>query len=283
LSDSDRKAKRKPIAEKLYKQGHTQQTIATQLGVSQYTISMDLQGLLVSNKPCTVPKTRGGGVKDASRPKGGRPKGSAPKRHYKEDDIVALAGDGMTIAGIAAETGIGQRQVRHVVERDRIRQEAAVEGAINATDLSMTAQKKNEIWRRHEAKRLYAELHQQFQEKHEQHVKEYILPHYNKLANDAERIIKARKGVFTAETFRKILACLHPDNVQGDVAKRRNEWAFRVFNENKVVLVGEKEMPTRDTGLPKTWQEWEAAKAKVAAERKAAYAARRAGKTGVAR
>jgi hypothetical protein len=36
------------------------EVIATQLGVSQYTISKDLEGLLVTNKP--------------QRPKGGRPK-----------------------------------------------------------------------------------------------------------------------------------------------------------------------------------------------------------------
>jgi hypothetical protein len=69
LSPPDRKAQRKPIAEKLYKQGFTMEVIATQLGVSVYTISTDLKEFLggLKIKP----------AKTASNPKGaGRPKGS---------------------------------------------------------------------------------------------------------------------------------------------------------------------------------------------------------------
>jgi DeoR/GlpR family transcriptional regulator of sugar metabolism len=45
-----------------YKQAFTMEQIATQLSVSQRTISTDLKGLEVASKP--------------SRPEGGRPKGS---------------------------------------------------------------------------------------------------------------------------------------------------------------------------------------------------------------
>jgi hypothetical protein len=65
LAPDDRKAQRKPVAELLFKQGFTQDQIATQLGVSQQMISKDLSGLLPGSKP--------------PRPKGGRPKGSKPK------------------------------------------------------------------------------------------------------------------------------------------------------------------------------------------------------------
>jgi hypothetical protein len=166
---------------------------------------------------------------------------------------------------------------------ERARVEALNEPVVNRSDLSLTAQQKFDAALRRRVREIYQELEQRFRERQDRHMKDYILPHYNKLAADAEKVIKARRGVFSADVFRKILACLHPDNVQGDVAKHRAEWAFRTFNESKVVLCGEKEMPTPDNGLPKNWQEWEAAKAKATAERKAAYAARRAGKTSIAR
>ena len=50
LSTTARNAQRKPIAEKLYGQGFTMQQIATQLSVSQGTITGDLRNLLTTNK-----------------------------------------------------------------------------------------------------------------------------------------------------------------------------------------------------------------------------------------
>jgi hypothetical protein len=69
MSPDDRKAQRKPVAEKLYRQGFTMEAIATQLAVDQATISRDLSNL------CSVHKLKP--AKTASNPKGaGRPKGS---------------------------------------------------------------------------------------------------------------------------------------------------------------------------------------------------------------
>jgi hypothetical protein len=44
LSLTDQKAQRKPIAEKLYKQGFTMEQIATQLGVTQKCTSVPRRG-----------------------------------------------------------------------------------------------------------------------------------------------------------------------------------------------------------------------------------------------
>ena len=71
LAPADRKAQRKPVAELLFKQGFTQDQIATQLGVSQKTISKDLENYTIGINQNS---------KTASNPKGsGRPKGSKPK------------------------------------------------------------------------------------------------------------------------------------------------------------------------------------------------------------
>ena len=48
LSPSDRKAQRKPIAARLYRQGFTMEAIATQLG--QSTITEDLRNLSMTDK-----------------------------------------------------------------------------------------------------------------------------------------------------------------------------------------------------------------------------------------
>src|SRR4051812_47304391 len=71
--DQKTKARRVPIVEALAKQGYTQEAIAIQLGVSQYTISMDLRNLLVTNKLKPA--------KTSTNPKGaGRPKGATARR-----------------------------------------------------------------------------------------------------------------------------------------------------------------------------------------------------------
>ena len=75
LSEPDRKAKRKPIAERLYKQGFTMQTIATQLGVATWTISKDLKEFSPEVK--------------TSRPKGGWPKGSTKPRSLFDCEAAA--------------------------------------------------------------------------------------------------------------------------------------------------------------------------------------------------
>jgi len=110
-------------------------------------------------------------------------------------------------------------------------------------------------------------------------MKEYILPHYNEKMAQADKIIKGRKGVFDAATFRMILSRLHPDLFQDETNKRRNQKAFLIFNEHKIVLVAEKEMPTTDPGppVPDTWAEWEEAKRKETERRKAKRAERKAG------
>jgi hypothetical protein len=68
-------AKHKPIAEKLYQQGFTEQQIADQFGVTQKTISRDLADCCAPQQSKTT--------KTATNPKGaGRPKGSKKRRDF---------------------------------------------------------------------------------------------------------------------------------------------------------------------------------------------------------
>jgi hypothetical protein len=95
--------------------------IATQLGVTQGTISNDLRGLLMVNKPL-------------QRPWGGRPKGGNPRRNRTKADpaVQARAAElyldqGLTREEVVAETGLPEFAVRAAVERERGRREAKAE------------------------------------------------------------------------------------------------------------------------------------------------------------
>jgi DNA invertase Pin-like site-specific DNA recombinase len=70
---------RKPIAERLYKQGFTEEQIATQLGVTKATISNDLANCLTTKQ--SKPAKTASNPKGAGRPKGrdGKARGCPPK------------------------------------------------------------------------------------------------------------------------------------------------------------------------------------------------------------
>src|SRR4249920_3866670 len=88
MSESERKTKRKAIAEALYKQNFRMEQIATQLGVAQSTITEDLRSLSTIDK--LPPRTSKRGRKGEGRPKGKR--SAAPRRKitdpYKEKIIA---------------------------------------------------------------------------------------------------------------------------------------------------------------------------------------------------
>jgi len=268
LPAADRKAQRKPVAEKLYKQGFTMEQIATQLGVSFQTISRDLKEFSHDEKIKKPAKT-------ATNPKGaGRPKGSgkksepkAPKRHYKETEIIALADQGKTIKEVATETGIGQRQVRHVVERERIRREAQAEPKVEQDDLSLTAQQKLEIAIRQYKHKLDLEFEQRVLDECRKRIDEIILPQYLKEIEEAHAVLKARKGIISKAVFRKILACLHPD-LAGRSPSALNE-CFQLFKGLETVLLSEAESPTPDLNMPRNYEEAMAFKQRAAKMRRA--------------
>lgn len=257
MPPSDRKTRRKSIAEQLFKQGFTQDQIATQLGVGQKTISRDLESLVIVTKP--------------ARPKGGRPKGSkrhsAPKRHYKETEIVALADEGLTNAQIAVEAGIGKRQVRHVVEREQIRREAKAEPQVDRADLSLTAQQKFDATTQSYKRKLEAEFHNRVNQRVREFLEETILPQHRKEQEQAQQIMRARKGIMDKTSFRLIWSALHPDS-RKSISDRKLGEAFDVFSRLEKLLLDEKQSPTNFQKLPQTMAEWDRIRAAAAAARK---------------
>jgi hypothetical protein len=266
LPAKDRKTRRKPIAEQLYKQGFTQEQIATQLGVSQSTIRDDLVNLVVPTKSKPT--------KTATNPKGaGRPKGKRQTKPRQtetaKDKIVALADQGISSPEIAAEVGVDGRAIRHELERERHRREGKADPEIERTILSMSAREKLDAAIRQHKRKLDLEFEIRCREECQRWLNEVSLPQYAKEIGKLEHLIRNREGVMDRVTYQKIRACLHPDRVQDPALKKRYEEAFRLFTELEKRVLNEKESPTTFRTMPRTYQDLMAMKAKVQAERKA--------------
>lgn len=264
LPPTDRKAQRKPIAEKLFHQGFTQEQIATQLGVSQWTISQDLRSLEATSKP--------------PRPKGGRPKSNKlqPERRKNtstsaEAVACSILDEGKSYAEAEQQTGFSNTVLRSAVAREEGRREPA----ISRDMLSITAQQKLEsAIRQHKHQldlefeaRVYAEMKQRFEGG--------WLPEYQQKLDDAQAITAARRGIWPRAIYRKILACLHPDGRRTVSEKMLGE-AFHAFNSiNEKVLVQPDERPQDPrTKLPATVEGWMERKRQVQEERRAKRAAK---------
>jgi hypothetical protein len=270
LSSTDRKAQRKPIAEKLYKQGFTMEAIATQLSVSQATITGDLRNLLMTDKLKPT--------KTASNPKGaGRPKGSSKPRSGPqparrtttpavEQTAAALVLDqGRTYEQTRAELGL--RSVT-VVKTAVAREEGRREPLIERRDLSMTAQRKLDAALRQQNAKLQAAFSATVDARVKQLLLDTILPRHRAEQEEAKRVMNARRGVMDKATFNKIRRCLHPDS-RRSVSDKVLAEAFDAFMALEKRLLDEKDSPTTFSTLPQTDAEWEEAKRKATAARKA--------------
>ena len=194
------------------------------------------------------------------------------KRHPQAAEIMVRHDAGMISGDIAAEVHLAPRAVRHIIERELIARAAAAEPTRD--ELSASAQQKLDGALR----RYQRELDQKFEsEVRKRYVSDLnrVLPGFEKQQAYCEEIIKARKGVMPRELFRKILACLHPDQGMGKAALTE---AFAAFEKLEGVLVSEAEKPTPMPGFPKSYAELMEQKRQVSAARAAA----RAGRTNVA-
>jgi hypothetical protein len=77
---------------------------------------------------------------------------------------------------------------------------------------------------------------------------------------------------FSQAEFKKILACLHPDNVAGTGRENKFTEAFGLFSAREALLARPAPRPVAP-GLPRTTAEWVARKVAVDAERKRKRAA----------
>lgn len=240
LTPAEQRVQRQRIAEKMANQGFTQERIAKQLGVSQWTISQDLRGLEVTSKP--------------PRPHGGRPRGKpeprlpSPELKSRNEKIVAIADAGKPVTEIAAEFDLVPRHIHRII-RDR-------DLEINREDLSMSAQQKLDAAMRQHQSKLDAEFHRAVNNRVKEFLEETILPNHRKEQDQARQVMNARKGVMDKATFNKIRRGLHPDSRNSISDKVLGE-AFDTFMSLEKLLLDEKNSPTDYVKLPSTVAEWE--------------------------
>ena len=238
LSPSERKHQRQSLARKLYEQGFTMETIAMQFGVHHSQIVRDLREFVRDAQIKTTAKT-------ASNPKGaGRPKGkgksdlSRAAQDRRNERMVDLHDQGVSAKEIGDQFGVGDRMVNRVLELEHARREAVP--VIDPATLSMTAQQKFAVALRQATRKAEIEIEQRLRaEIRAQWDKEY-LPGYRERDEYHCAIINAHKGVMSKATFRKILACLHPDRGASD--KLLSE-CFDEFRQHERVLVKEERAP----------------------------------------
>jgi ParB-like chromosome segregation protein Spo0J len=265
---------RKHIAKQLYGTGEwTMERIAEALNVVHSTIVKDLKGV------CSPEQT--------SRPKGGRPKGSGTKanrsgpqpQHRKntpavEETTASLVLDqGKTYEQTKAELGLSSVHiVKTAVAREEGRRQAQPE--ITPDMLSMTQQKKNEIWRRQEMHRMAMQFHRMVNDKVREFLEDTILPRHRKEQEEAKRVMNARRGIMDKATFNKIRRGLHPDS-RNSISDKMLAEAFDAFMGLEKLLLNEKDSPTTFGKLPDNMAEWEKMKMKAKAERAAKRASGR--------
>jgi len=188
------------------------------------------------------------------------------KSHYRKAEIVGLHDDGKTNAQIAAELGIGQRQVRHVVEREKI--ERNVEPIITSEMLSMTARQKLELAIKQHKAKLTAEWRVALTKRIDEILTNTIGPKLKREQESARRVLEKRKGIMDRKTYRLITSCLHPDRVLDETLKPVYARAFDLFRSVKILLLDEKNDPTEFVGIPSTLAQWDVLKRQANEARK---------------
>lgn len=267
LSLTDRKAQRKPIAEKLYKQGFTMEAIATQLGVTHATISYDLKEF-VSDLQIKKPTKTDANPKGAGRPKGSKSKPraeSAPQAVKREERVAVLMDAGKTAHEIAADLGVVVRAANQAMEHVKIKREA--EAIIDPATLSLSAQEKLASATRQHARKLDAAFERRVSDDLRRRLDEIILPHWKQQIEEAKRIYERRKGIMDKATFNRIRRALHPDS-RNSISDKVLSDAFDTFMGLEKFLLDEKDSPTDFADVPNTLAEWDAMKQKAGVERR---------------
>jgi len=269
--DQRTKERRRPLVEQLAKQGYTQEAIAIQLGVSQQVISKDYATLLLGGNVKGQGKDTRGRKKSTGRPKSRRGE-QTPITDQAREIIrqAVLEKTPVNRPELSRQHGVSDKAIQLAIAIEDTRQKTIEEKtALDPNILSKTAQEKLDIAIRAHKRKLDAEFEVRTREECRRWLNDVSLPQYAKELGELERSITSRKGIMDRITYRKILACLHPDRVLDPVLKKRYEEAFRLFTELEKRVLDEKQSPTTFRKMPRTYEDLMAMKAKVQAERRA--------------
>jgi len=136
------------------------------------------------------------------------------------------------------------------------------------TTIRQTAQDKLDAAIRARSKKLKKEFEARVRDEAKRRIDKTILPYWRERIEKAQELYNRRKGLMDKETFNSIRRALHPDSRNSISDKKLGE-AFDTFMGLKKFVLIEKDSPTDLPSMPRTWDEWEDAKRKASAERKA--------------
>ncbi|HEY1859601.1 MAG TPA: hypothetical protein VGG61_04565 [Gemmataceae bacterium] len=251
LSPAAKKEARTAKALTMSNEGFTYEQIGLLFGVSKKTISLDLQGIVTpgnNQKP----------VKTASNPKGaGRHKGGGngvrKRKTSREQHDVAVKSrqHGKTQTEAAKDAGLGSVQTVKIAESyDEGWADCLKKLDVDPETLALTAKAKLDAAKQMIERSLKAEhaarmreveeeVRQRVVERSKEHLK--TLNEMEEKAKESEayyqKLINRNKPIFTGDQFRSVLMCLHPD---GQRTTEKLHEAFRLFNDKKLQLTGEK-------------------------------------------
>jgi hypothetical protein len=206
----------------------------------------------------TILRARNAGAsKEAPEKRTGRDgKRQAARKHKnppeREAEAAALVLDrGLSYAKAAAAAGLdGSVQImKTAVAKEEGRRETDTEPVVTRDMLSPSAQRKFDAAARQYQQTLDAQFEWRVQADIKRRVDDFVMPRLREREEHAERVARARKGVFKLAEYNAILRCVHPD-AQPSI-EQKNE-AFRLLHENRLVLLSEKEdtAPRTYSGLP---------------------------------
>jgi transposase len=268
LSPAAKKEARKAKALAMSNEGFSYEQIGLLFGVSKMTISNDLANCKepLQSKPAKTASNPKGAGRHAGRRKG--TKTSNRKKGPKNKDASQLAASlvldqGKGRPAAAAETGLGEHAVQLAVAHEEGRRQGLAEPQVDRADLSLTAQEKFDAVIRRYKQNLDLKLKQTVQEEIQRIYNEVGLPAYERtLSQLLSDIEYARsRGVMTRAHYMTIWHCLHPDS-RKSVTDQRLQQAFTLFEKLRPLLLSEAEDPTPRLGVPKTFQELMAQRAK---------------------
>ena len=148
---------------------------------------------------------------------------------------------------------------------------------IDLSEAPKTWRQKFEAAERRRQKEFDLLVEQRAQEIWRERIADY-LPELQARQKKYNEIINRHKGIWPRPVFLKILKCLHTDTAR-NVSDKMLDEAFIALKEREHVLVA-RESPIPETGLPRNWQEMEAARetvrARNSARAKAAWEKRKA-------
>lgn len=260
LSKTDRKAQRKSVAERLYRQGLTMEQIATQLGVSHMTIVRDLREFEhnVQIKPAKTERN----PKGAGRPKGKKTAKRAPRKEGEKQAQRSVN---------ARPEDWDQFKAKAIAEGKTAAQklgELVAEPVIDPTSLSMTAQQKLDIALRQQKNRNDAIFEQRVRGEVVRRVDEIMLPLWKERIEEAKNLYVGRRGIMDKVTYNLIWGCLHPDS-RLSTSPERLAKAFNAFESFEKRLLAEKDSPTNMPDIPDNLAAWDKMKAEAQKSRRA--------------